>query len=59
MNKEQILGTIRHTLTFIGGILVTKGYVDETTIEAITGGIITLVGLVWSTIIKNKNDKNI
>jgi hypothetical protein len=59
MNKEQVLGTIRHTLTFIGGILVTKGYVDETTIEAITGGIITLVGLVWSTIIKNKNDKNI
>lgn len=54
MNKEQILGTIRHGLTFIGGILASKGYIDESTLEAISGVTITLVGLIWSVIIKNK-----
>ena len=54
MNQEQALGIIRHTLTFIGGILAAKGYIDETIVESITGGALTLVGLIWSAIIKNK-----
>lgn len=52
MNIEQTLGVVRHTLTFIGGILITKGLIDEATAEAITGGIITLAGLIWSAFIK-------
>jgi len=24
MTKEQVMGIIRHTLTFVGGILITK-----------------------------------
>jgi hypothetical protein len=48
MNKEQILGILRHLFTFIGGILVLKGLIDESLIEQISGGLITLIGTVWS-----------
>jgi len=48
MNKEQILGIVRHLLTFFGGILVTKGLVDETFVTELIGGISTVIGAVWS-----------
>jgi len=54
MKKEQILGILRHSLTFIGGLLVMKGLVDETTATEIVGGIITLVGTIWSIVEKTK-----
>jgi hypothetical protein len=52
MKKEIVLGIIRHTLTFVGGILVMKGIADETTITEIVGGVMTLVGGIWSVINK-------
>jgi hypothetical protein len=54
MKKEQILGIARHTLTFVGGILVTKGLFDESTWSELSGTLITLAGLIWSFIDKNK-----
>jgi hypothetical protein len=54
LTKEQILGIVRHSLTFIGGILITKGLIDEATVTEIIGGAITLTGLIWSVIVKNK-----
>lgn len=53
MKKEIVLGIVRHTLTFVGGILVMKGVVDEATLTEIIGGVMTLVGGVWSVISKN------
>lgn len=52
MKKEIVFGIIRHTLTFVGGILVLKGIVDEATLSEITGAVITLVGGIWSVIEK-------
>ena len=52
LTKEQIMGIIRHGLTFIGGILVMKGLVDETTVTEIIGGAMTLTGAIWSIIDK-------
>jgi hypothetical protein len=52
LTKEQILGIVRHALTFIGGIVVMKGLVDETMVTEIIGGVMTLVGVVWSVIDK-------
>lgn len=52
MKKEMILGLVRHTLTFIGGILIMKGIVDEATFTEISGALITLIGGVWSVTIK-------
>lgn len=54
LTKEQILGIVRHGLTFIGGILITKGLIDESTATEIIGGIVTLAGTIWSIIEKNK-----
>jgi hypothetical protein len=54
MKKEQILGILRHTLTFAGGILVMKGYIQDVAATEITGAFLTLVGSVWSIIEKKK-----
>lgn len=54
MKKEQILGILRHSLTFIGGLLVMKGLVEETTANEIVGSVITLVGTIWSIVEKTK-----
>lgn len=54
LTKEQLLGIVRHTLTFVGGIVVMKGLVDEATVTEITGGLLTLAGAIWSIIAKNK-----
>lgn len=53
MNKEQVLGIIRHTLTFVGGVLVIKGMSSEAVISETIGAVMTAVGAIWS-VIKNK-----
>jgi hypothetical protein len=53
MKKEQILSIIRHTLTFVGGVLVTKGLIDEAMATEIVGGLMTLVGTIWGIVDKN------
>jgi multisubunit Na+/H+ antiporter MnhB subunit len=52
--KEQTLGIIRHTLTFVGGIVLSNGLVDQTTIDVIVGSVITLSGAIWSIVAKRK-----
>jgi len=52
LTKEQVLGIIRHALTFIGGIVVMRGLVDETVVTEITGGVLTLTGAIWSIVAK-------
>ena len=54
MTTEQILGIVRHILTALGGVLVTKGVVDEGTMTTAVGAIATLVGVVWSFLAKKK-----
>lgn len=52
MKKEVVLGVVRHVLTFFGGLLVTKGLLAEGVSEQIIGGLVSLVGLVWSVVSK-------
>lgn len=52
--KEQIFGIIRHTLTFFGGIIVSKGIIDEKVLLETIGAIITLTGTIWSIIEKKR-----
>ena len=54
LTKEQVLGIIRHALTFIGGIVIARGLADETVVTEIIGGVVTLVGAIWSIVAKNK-----
>jgi hypothetical protein len=55
LTKDQLLGIVRHSLTFIGGILVMRGLVEESTFAEITGGVITLTGAIWSIINKKES----
>jgi hypothetical protein len=54
MNKEQVQGLVRHALTFIGGILVSKGYLDESSLSEVIGASMTLSGVFWSIYLKKK-----
>lgn len=54
LTKEQLLGIVRHSITFIGGILVMKGLIEDSMVEEIIGGATTLVGAIWSIVGKNK-----
>ena len=47
MNKEQFMSFLRHIITFVGGIIVAKGNLDPSTVETISGFIITMAGLLW------------
>jgi hypothetical protein len=53
MKKEQILGILRHLLTFVGGILVARGIGNSDLVAEITGGLVTAVGGLWSFFAKN------
>jgi hypothetical protein len=54
MSKEKVLGIVRHILTFAGGIIVAKGFIQETATEELIGGLMTLMGVIWSIVDKNK-----
>lgn len=54
MDSSVIGGIIRTVLAAAGGILVTKGYVDDATLQALIGAIITLGTGIWSVIAKKK-----
>ena len=53
LTKDQVLGIVRHALTFVGGILIMKGLASEAMTQEAIGAIMTAVGSVWS-IVKNK-----
>lgn len=52
MTKEQVLGIVRHSLTFIGGILVIRGTIQESMVAELVGSAVALAGVVWSIISK-------
>jgi hypothetical protein len=54
LSKEQLLGIVRHGLTFVGGLLLMKGIVDEAILSEISGAVITLTGAIWSVINKKQ-----
>jgi len=43
---------LRHVLTFVGGIVIAKGLIDESLYTELVGGVATLVGTVWSIVSK-------
>jgi hypothetical protein len=54
MKQEQVLGVLRHVLTFAGGILVMRGVIDQEVVSELIGGVLSIVGLVWSFVDKIK-----
>ena len=54
MNKESVMGVLRHCLTFGGGLLVTRGTIDEASMLELVGAIVTIAGVAWSIAQKKK-----
>lgn len=54
MNLETILGVVRHVLTFGGGFLVAKGFLDSETLNQVVAALVTLFGVGWSVVAKRK-----
>ena len=52
VNMDQLLGSIRHTLSFAGGTLVTKGLISSDMLMDYVGIIVALFALGWSLVIK-------
>lgn len=48
ISLDQLQGILRHLFTFGGGFLITKGYIDEESLQQISGLVISLVGVIWS-----------
>lgn len=52
LTKEQVLGIMRHVLTFVGGILVVRGYLNQDLLTELTAGLLTSTGAIWSILSK-------
>jgi len=57
MSQNVIMAILRHGLTFVGGILIAKGVLSESTASEISGLIMTAVGTIWSIVEKVKASK--
>jgi len=54
LSKEQVLGIVRHGLSFLGGILLVKGHVSEGQWYEISGAAMSLLSVVWSVVDKKQ-----
>lgn len=54
INKEQFLGIVRHAITFIGGIIVSKGNLDPAALDSIIGVAVAFAGVIWSFMSEDK-----
>lgn len=55
MNQEQFLSLLRTILQVAGGALVTKGYVDDATMQATIGAILTIGATAWGIYARRDN----
>ena len=58
MDKKQLLGIVRHALTFIGGMLIMKGTIDATEWAELSGSLIAVICGIWSIVDKNKKSES-
>ena len=56
MTKDQVLGMVRHALTFGGGVLLALGIVEEAMWAEVSGAVVTLIGAAWSIYEKMERD---
>ena len=48
MTAEQIGGIARTILAALGGVLVSRGYIDNATMMAVVGALVTIGTAGWS-----------
>lgn len=52
MKTEVIFGLVRHVLTLVGGYYVSKGQIDQSSVDTVIGALTGIAGVAWS--VKNK-----
>ena len=52
MSRDQVLGIVRHVLTFGSGYVIAKGWVDESVAAEAVAALVGLAGVVWSYVAK-------
>lgn len=52
MSREQVLGIVRHVLTFASGLAIGQGWLDETLGGEVVAAGVGIAGLVWSFLAK-------
>ena len=48
MNTSILFGLIRHVLTLVGGYYVSKGQIDQSSVDTVIGAITGIAGVAWS-----------
>jgi hypothetical protein len=48
MKADIVLGLVRHILTLIGGYYVSKGQVDQSSVDTVIGAVTGIAGVAWS-----------
>ncbi len=54
MNKQAILGIVRHILTFGGGFMTQSGIATGEEVTTGVSAAVTLIGVIWSVLSKKK-----
>lgn len=57
MTKDKWLSLTRHFLTFVGGVLITNGVLDDALFTELFGATMTLIGGIWGIIDKPKPEE--
>jgi len=52
LTPEQWAGIVRHTITFVGGVLLTTGVITAELWAEISGAVLGLAGTIWSIVDK-------
>jgi hypothetical protein len=45
---DKTQGLIRHILTIIGGVAISRGWINEENALAVTGAVLSVIGVIWS-----------
>lgn len=56
IKKRELMSIVRHTLTFLGGVIMMLGVGSSEIIMEMVGSAVGLTGLIWSIIEKNNRD---
>lgn len=57
--SQELQGQIRTIIAFLGGLAVNKGWIDEQTMLALAGAVVTIIASVWSWKSKAKKSPNL
>lgn len=59
MDSSVIGGVVRAVLASVGGVLVSKGYIDDATLQSLVGAIVVIGTAGWSIVQKKSAAKKL